>query len=610
MLHRLTFLLKTFLWTMLLFIMGKVGFMLYNSTNHAFSLSDMWDVVVHGITLDASTALYILSVPLLVCMVSVWWSGKVLTSMLRVYFAVIAIALVLAVLADASLYPFWGFKLNAGCLQYLSTPTEAMASVSTGYLLVRLLLLLVLTVIAYLGYIRPRWHFQSGRRRIAETVFYVLMLPLMVIGIRGGLGESTTNIGQVYFSQEQFLNHAAVNPVFSFMASFERSANEIVDYDYFPQTECDSLIATLYPKPSSVSAFPSKMDGFSVHKGDTLLTTQRPDILVILMESAGEIFASSMPYLQQLKHEGVTFNRCYANSWRTDRGTVCTYSGYPAFPTSSVMKMPSKTRDLPNIASKLKAQGYQTHYVYGGDINFTNMRSYLIAGGFEHLVWEKDYTSDERKTAKWGVRDDITFQTVYNLLTAPHDKPQFIGYSTLSSHEPWDVPIHVKADEKENAFYYLDQCIAQFMERLRKTPQWKNTLIVLLPDHSISPNRKMPADVLPNHIPFVWTGGAVNGHHAYDMICNQTDLVATLLAQMGLPHDEFRWSRDVLSPDYEYPFEWYTYDNGYSIADSTGFWTYDFDARHVVANQTTDAARLERLGKAILQATTKDLKER
>ena len=120
----------------------------------------------------------------------------------------------------------------------------------------------------------------------------------------------------------------------------------------------------------------------------------------------------------------------------------------------------------------------------------------------------------------------------------------------------------------------------------------------------------MPADVLPNHIPFVWTGGAVNGHHAYDMICNQTDLVATLLAQMGLPHDEFRWSRDVLSLDYEYPFEWYTYDNGYSIADSTGFWPYDFDARHVVANQTTDAARLERLGKAILQATTKDLKER
>ncbi len=597
MIQRLLFLLKTFLWTMLLFVLGKMGFMLYNGTDHALTTGDVVAIISHGMTLDASTALYILFVPVLVVVVSVWWSGKLLPAILNGYFAVIALAVVLAVIADASLYPFWGFKLNAGCLQYLTTPTEAMASVSTSFLLMRLIALLLFAAIAFVGYTRPRWHIVPGRRRIAETILYVLLLPLMVIGVRGGLGESTTNIGQVYFSQKQFLNHAAVNPVFSFMASFERSANEIVDYNYFPQSECDSLVATCYPSPS-LTHHPS------------LLTSSRPDIVIVLMESAGEVFASSMPYLQQLKREGITFSRCYANSWRTDRGTVCTYSGYPAFPTSSVMKMPRKTRDLPNIASTLQRQGYQTHYVYGGDINFTNMRSYLIAGGFEHLVWQQDYTAEERQTAKWGVRDDITFQTVYKLLTAPHNKPQFIGYSTLSSHEPWDVPIQVKSDERENAFYYLDQCIANFIDRLRTTPQWKNTLIVLLPDHSFEHNGNTQADASRNHIPMVWTGGAADGHHEFDMLCNQTDLVATLLSQMGLSHEEFRWSRDVLSPQYRYPFVWHTYDNGYSLIDSTGFWAYDFDAHRVIANQTTDAARLERMGKAILQATTKDLKER
>ena len=45
----------------------------------------------------------------------------------------------------------------------------------------------------------------------------------MIIGIRGGLDESTTNIRQVYFSQNQFLNHSAVNPVFSFLSSFEKT---------------------------------------------------------------------------------------------------------------------------------------------------------------------------------------------------------------------------------------------------------------------------------------------------------------------------------------------------------------------------------------------------
>jgi phosphoglycerol transferase MdoB-like AlkP superfamily enzyme len=89
------------------------------------------------------------------------------------------------------------------------------------------------------------------------------------------------------------------------------------------------------------------------------------------------------PNLNRLMHEGIYFSNCYGNTWRTDRGTLCTWSGYPSFPTMSVMKIPSKSRTLPNIAKTLhEERSYETHYLYGGDINFTNMRSYLVAGGF------------------------------------------------------------------------------------------------------------------------------------------------------------------------------------------------------------------------------------
>ena len=595
MLQRLVFLLKTFLWTLLVFVMGKVGFMLYNRATHVFAVGDVFDVALHGLTLDASTSLYILFLPLLVVAVSLWYRRQWLSTVLRVYFAVIALAVALAFVADASLYPFWGFKLNASCLQYLTTPTEAMASVSTGYLVVRFVAWLLVGWLIWKGY--PKLDATAAAQApVVGTAASVALLPLMIIGVRGGLGESTTNIGQVYYAQNQFLNHSAVNPVFSFMASFERSANAIVDYDYFSQDECRRLMDGLYPT-ASVGM-------------DTLLTTRRPDIVVILMESAGEVFAGAMPRLQQLKREGVSFNRCFASSWRTDRGTVCTFSGYPSFPTSSVMKMPSKTRHLPSIATTLKGEGYQTHYIYGGDINFTNMRSYLFAGGFEQVIWEENYTAEERKTAKWGVRDDITFQTLFDLITRLHKAPQLIGFSTLSSHEPWDVPIHVKDDEMDNAFYYLDQCIGRFVDRLRKTPQWQQTLIVLLPDHSIEYKGNTQADPWRNHIPMVWTGGAVACPASIDVLCNQTDLVATLLGQMGIDHSQFPWSRDVLSTTYRYPFVWHTYDNGYSVIDSTGFFAYDFDAGRVIADKTTDSERLERMGKAILQATTNDLKER
>ena len=234
------------------------------------------------------------------------------------------------------------------------------------------------------------------------------------------------------------------------------------------------------------------------------------------------------------------------------------------------------------------------------------MRSYLIAGGFQTLTWMDDYTSDERRTAQWGVRDDITFKTLLQM-TATAKSPYLIGFSTLSSHEPWDVPIKKYDDEEANAFYYLDQCIGHFADSLKQTPQWKNTLIILLPDHSIDFRNVHQDSILRNRIPMVWTGGAVKAPRRINTICNQTDLVATLLAQMHLPHDAFRWSRDVLSRSYSYPFAMHTYRNGFTVIDSTGMMVYDFDSNRMVADKSSDSRRLERMGKAILQATTNDL---
>ena len=600
--RRMGNLIKSYVWTVVVFIVAKVGFMLCCKEGHEFTAGDMWQVITHGLSLDLSTALYILLVPFLLTIVSVWWKNeKVQKWILRIYFIIIAIALALAFVADTSLYPFWGFKLDASCLQFLETPGDAAASVSTGYLIVRLAIIVLIAWVIYKGY---SWSVKCGVRsentssfpKLLETGFYIICMPLIVIGIRGGLDESTTNVGQVYYSQNQFLNHSAVNPVFCFLSSFEKTASNIVDYDFYTDDECAKLMDGLYPTTSVDT--------------DTLLITERPNIVIVLMESAGDLFADVMPNLQRLKAEGINFSNCYGNTWRTDRGTVCTYSGYPSFPTSSVMKMPKKSNLMPSIASSLQQEGYHTYYLYGGDINFTNMRSYLIATGWEKLTWKADYNSEEQNSANWGVRDDITFGTLYQKITSmPQDEHYLIGFSTLSSHEPWDVPMERgERDEIANAFYYLDQCIGDLITKLKQTPQWENLLIVFLPDHSIDYGSYTESEPLRNRIPLVWTGGAIRSHQDISTTCNQTDLAATLLAQLRLSHDQFRWSRDVLSKSYTYPFATHNYNNGFSLTDSTGFMAYDLESQHVITDKSSETARLEKIGKAILQATTKDLK--
>ena len=601
--QRALYLLKFYVATLLFFVAAKIGFMLYQHGGHDFTFTDMLQVIGHGLSLDLSTSLYIIAVPFLLVAASLWL--RIPKWCFRIYYAFAAVLLSLAFVADTSLYEFWQFKLDASCLSYLETPTEAMASVSTGYILLRLLCLMILVGGIYWVYDKLTPPFQrlaSKIQKFSASLATLLLIPLIIIGIRGGLDESTTNIGQVYYSQNQFLNHSAVNPVFSFFASFEKTATNNVTYHFMEDKACELIVSELYN---------TKSVGI-----DTLLTTQQPNIIVILLESCGGQFTEISgrtditPNLNRLAHEGIYFTNCYANSWRTDRGTLCTWSGYPSFPTMSVMKMPSKSRSLPNIARTLQQErGYSTHYLYGGDINFTNMRSYLVAGGFSDLTWKDDYTKEEQTSAKWGVRDDITFQTLTEL-TQTMRQPFLIGYSTLSSHVPWDVPIHHFDDEVLNAFYYLDQCIGYFIQQLRQSDLWNNTLVIMLPDHGIVYAGLDESNPLLNHIPMLWVGGAVKQPRRIEQVCNQTDLPATLLGQLGIAHDDYTFSRDVLSVTYKNPFAIHTYDDGYTIIDSASFVNYDFISNRVVSNYGKDRDKLILRAKAILQAASKDLNKR
>ena len=598
--ERVIYLTRMYLWTVVVFIIAKIGFMLSCREGHDFTFDDVWQVITHGLSLDLSTALYFLIIPFLLTIVSIWWNNqKVLKRIYYIYYAIIAIAFALAFIADTSLYPFWGFKLDASCLQYLSTPNEAAASVSTGYLLVRLAILVILAGLVWLGYHKINFKPVQKGRRLLITIIYSLFITLMVIGIRGGIDESTTNIGQVYYSQNQFLNHSAVNPVFNFIYSLSHQLSNDNAYAFMEPSECAELVKDVYTTESIGT--------------DTLLNTQRPDIVIILLESCGEQFANVMPKLQQLKQEGIWFSQCYGNSWRTDRGTVCTLSGYPSFPSLSVMKMPEKSRSLPSIASALQKEGYQTSFLYGGDINFTNMRSYLIATGWETLTWKNDFSREEQKTSEWGVRDDITFATLYQRITQLptdmlHPERALIGYATLSSHEPWDVPTKRLDDEVLNAFSYLDDCLGNFIDKLKQTPQWQNLLIVLVADHGI--NYKQVDEQQPllrNHIPLLMVGGAIKEPRTITTLCNQTDICATLMGQLSLPHDNFRFSRDVLSKSYLHPTAVHNYNNAQLLIDSTGYILYDFDASRFSVSKSTDQEQLLRLNKAILQTTTDDL---
>jgi hypothetical protein len=92
---------------------------------------------------------------------------------------------------------------------------------------------------------------------------------------------------------------------------------------------------------------------------------------------------------------------------------------------------------------------------------------------------------------------------------------------------------------------------------------------------------------------------------------NQADLAATLLSQLEVSHDDFLFSRDVMSPTYRYPFAFYTSANAMMYRDSTGTTGYDLRADRVTYEEPAKgSAERIRKAKAILQTAYDDLGKR
>ena len=605
---RIAYISLYFFTVLLIFILQKPLFMLYNgSIEKGFGFADYMQVMIHGASLDAATAGYLTAFPFLLVLISIWFRKFPSKKITYTYYSLAAALISIIFVVDMALYTFWGFKLDASVFLYIDSPKEALASVSVGFILLRVLAILLLIALNswVLLKITPSV-LTATRKRIAGTAGMLLLGGVLFIIIRGGVTESTSNIGQVYFSNEPFLNHSAVNPDFSLLSSMGKSQDFASEFNFFDEEKRAALFDGLYPTT----------DGDSIIQ---VLNTKRPNILIILMEGFGGAFVEPLgglpdvtPHFNRLSKEGIFFTNCYANSFRTDRGTVCTFSGYLGLPTASVMKIPAKSRTLPAIAEGLSKAGYKTDFLYGGDINFTNMKSYLLSTGYQRLTANTDFSLAEQTSNAWGVNDDITFEYLYNQLrNRKEEGPWHTAFLTLSSHEPFEVPYHRLEDKIPNAFAYTDECLGKFIDRLKQTPAWNDLLVLCLTAHGFYYPRE-GSNAMPRfyHIPLLWLGGAVKQPMQVDKIMNQTDLAATLLGQLGLEHTAFTFSRNVLGSDYKYPFAFYSFNNGFSFRDSTGVTVFDNNSGSILFDEPeADESRLDK-GKAILQTVYDDLGNR
>lgn len=624
---------KTYATFVVLFVLQKPLFLFLEKGSATQPVDNIFTelpaVIWHGLPLDLSMAGYLSVIPGLLSIAVVWLKRELVKPIMNIYFIIASLFITCSFLLNASLYPYWKYPLDSTPLFYFFTsPADAIASVSIWQVILSIVILIVLTIGVWFtlrmrGEKRQQYSrysygyggFGSGKRnrfddfdrhRGRTSIILLLLTGLLFLPIRGGITVSTMNTGQAYYSQNAYLNHSAVNPLFSLLESITHQEDFASQYRFMKDKEADKIFATM-TSTSDENTYPL-LNEATFKKGT-------PDILIVIMESfASDIMPSMGSYkdvavcLDSIAQQSILFTRFYANSFRTDRGMVSVLSGYPAQPTTSIMRYPRKTSQLPSIARNLaKYKNYKTTYYYGGDADFCNMRSYLVSQGYQHIISDANFPIED-KLSKWGVPDHILAAKMMEDIKAQQNekRPMLRILQTSSSHEPFEVPYHRLKDKRLNAFAYTDSVMGAIVREYRKLPRWKNTLIVFVPDHVGGYKENLnDHDRSRYQIPLILAGGAISRPMKVGIIGSQHDIAATLLGQLGVEHREFTFSKNMMS-DATPKFAFFAVNDAFGIVSEENSLIYDNRAKRIVYDKGEKGFNLKR-GQAYLQKLYDDL---
>jgi len=426
----------------------------------------------------------------------------------------------------------------------------------------------------------------------------MFLLPLLLLPVRGGLGTTPINISSAYFGRNIFANQAAINELWYFGHSVVEGKETRNPYIFFKEDGYEKKLKQLYQS----RAEPVKV-----------INQERPTIILVMMETFTAKLVESLggppgvtPNFNRLCREGILFNNVYANGTRTDRGMVSIVSGFPTVEPITVLKYPEKTHKMAFLSRDLKKEGYSSTFYYGGDVDFANMKSYLINGGFNQVYSEKDFSSYHGYKSNWGVPDHVVYDKVVDEVRRQQG-PAFHLMLTLSHHEPFDIPgePHFEGFSLKNKFYssayYADSCLGDFINKLKRTDRWDSCLVIFVADHgSPFPDYSQYHEPAKYKIPMLWLGGALSKDTVVSKYCTQSDIAITLLHQLGIKSDEYILGKDILSPAAG-SFAFYSFVDGMAMMTDTLSFGLDFVSGNLLFSNGNVPEEYIRYTKALQQ---------
>lgn len=501
-------------------------------------------------------------------------------------------------LQDFAYYDYLKDRLNATILQFTENLYISMEMVWQSYPMVSVLIGSFFVLILFYKTLNKfvfsiQASIQDPRSKKNIWLGGLLTSFLIFLGLYGRLNQYPLRWSEVFFSGNRYIAAVGTNPLHYF---FDTLTNSRKNFDsklvkkYYPIVSSYLGVETPDPKSLNFTRFQNKSK-------ETQL--KNPNVVVIIMESLSAhrsgLFLNpteATPNLDKMGQQGWLFTKHFTPSEGTARGVFATVTGI-----ADINKDRTSSRN-PLIVDQNTAvnyfTGYEPYYFIGGSANWGNIRG-VLKNNIQNLNLYEEDMFDAPRTDVWGISDYHLFKESFRILNHRPDpkKPFFAFIQTAGFHRPYTIPEDhgdFKPTEKSLDFVkkwgfesleeyesmrFADYSLGVFIDSMKSSPMFDNTLFVVLGDHGLPDNESKnltPTQIKFSlerfHTPLVFYMPKHLEPKTFDFVVSQQDVLPTITALSGFDFKNKGMGRNVLDPQFDnkkFVFSYVYYRNPHTL---------------------------------------------
>jgi len=535
------------------------------------------DLFLTGLRLDGMIAgSVVLPVAVLLLLAPERWLGGCLAA-LRWHAGLVFFLLCAAEIAGCYFFDYYDLRPNYLVLEHAPDP-EVVATVLSAYPVAWIL------VFSLAGALLASWLQQRLARRapasrrgaVGDRAGALLCLILAGLAMRGTLDHRPLNPGFAARTANRVANEIAGSGVLNLATEawlrsrhVYRPLASVVPPLPEPEALARARAQLAPPAGSWLDGAPSPL----ARRIEAPARAKPLHVVLVVMESftarlVGALGGSPAltPELDRLALQGVLFENCLATGERTVQGLEAIVSSFPSLPGVASIRRPQALHGFETLATTLRARGYDTLFLYGGQGIFDDMRGFFVGNGFDVFLEERDF-DDVGFRGAWGVSDEDVFRRALQELErrSAAGRPVLAVILTVSLHSPWQfpagrveplppdtsVPPGFERAELDN-FRYADWALGALVREARSRSFFDDTLFVFVGDHGVHLRGRELVPIDENRVPALFLAPRFLAPRRIARVTSQLDVAPTLMGILGGSYPTTAFGEDVLArPDGE-----------------------------------------------------------